>query len=203
MAKSKVLVKNLATIETLSCVNVIASDKTGTLTQNKMFVNNALAGLESIRIQTSSGSSSSPLKDNLATKQLVAAASLCNNAHFEEEEKSSSSSRLSPSKQRKMSSALINSETRKAIGDATDIALLRFATQQGGHFASLPQAYTESCEIPFNSRNKWMMTTVIAKEPAVHSDIFGAESVGTNLMLIKGRFTHLILIIIFRLGINL
>jgi sodium/potassium-transporting ATPase subunit alpha len=36
MAKSNVLVKDLSTIETLSCVNVIASDKTGTLTQNKV-----------------------------------------------------------------------------------------------------------------------------------------------------------------------
>lgn len=44
MAKHKVLVKNLTTIETLSCVNVIASDKTGTLTQNKMFVSNATSG---------------------------------------------------------------------------------------------------------------------------------------------------------------
>ena len=46
MAKYRVLVKNLSVIETLSCVNVIASDKTGTLTQNKMFVANVAAGLE-------------------------------------------------------------------------------------------------------------------------------------------------------------
>ena len=42
MAKHKVLVKNLTTIETLSCVNVIASDKTGTLTTNKMCVKNLI-----------------------------------------------------------------------------------------------------------------------------------------------------------------
>ena len=36
MARNQVLVKNLTTVETLSCVNVIASDKTGTLTQNKV-----------------------------------------------------------------------------------------------------------------------------------------------------------------------
>ena len=41
MAKNQVLVKNLTTVETLSCVNVIASDKTGTLTQNKMYATNA------------------------------------------------------------------------------------------------------------------------------------------------------------------
>lgn len=36
MAKHKVLVKNLATIETLGCMSVLCSDKTGTLTIGKM-----------------------------------------------------------------------------------------------------------------------------------------------------------------------
>ena len=36
MAKHNVLVKNLATIETLGCMSVLCSDKTGTLTLGKM-----------------------------------------------------------------------------------------------------------------------------------------------------------------------
>lgn len=36
MAKRNVLVKNLATIETLGCMSVLCSDKTGTLTEGKM-----------------------------------------------------------------------------------------------------------------------------------------------------------------------
>ena len=36
MAKRQVLVKNLATIETLGCMSVLCSDKTGTLTAGKM-----------------------------------------------------------------------------------------------------------------------------------------------------------------------
>lgn len=39
MAEQSVLVKTLRTVDSLGSVNIIASDKTGTLTKNKMSVN--------------------------------------------------------------------------------------------------------------------------------------------------------------------
>ncbi|RNA18053.1 P- K Mg Cd Cu Zn Na Ca Na H-transporter [Brachionus plicatilis] len=158
MAKSRVLVKNLATIETLSCVNVIASDKTGTLTQNRMFVGNALAGLENLNLNF--------IREGLAPLQLMAASFLCNDAHFDENDKNTST------------------ELRSAVGDATDIALLKFSHKYND-IHKVQQSYSCLSEIPFNSKNKWMMKSVKANDKEIHASIF-TDKTPCDLMFIKG-----------------
>lgn len=54
MAKANVLVKDLTIIETLGSINMIASDKTGTLTQNNMSVVEALLGTKRV-LNTTAG----------------------------------------------------------------------------------------------------------------------------------------------------
>ena len=144
MAKYKVLVKELSTIETLSCVNVIASDKTGTLTQNKMFVASASAGLVRLDLDALKQS----ISKCIGFEQLVASCFLCNNASFDMMDKQP------------------DVNIRKAKGDATDISLLRFSTTYQKH-PNLDQFYELLTEIPFNSKNKWMMKIFRPNETTV------------------------------------
>ncbi|KAJ1659966.1 hypothetical protein IWQ61_001030 [Dispira simplex] len=143
MAKQKVLVKNLMTVESLGSVNVIASDKTGTLTQNRMFVFHACAGSY---YWSNAYNDSQPLSQySSAFVQLLAASQLCNGATFDPKTKH------------------LPVLDQQINGDPTDSAMLRF----GAHVGS--QDETDSLDmgglevthrIPFNSKNKWMLCVV-------------------------------------------
>lgn len=138
MGQQKVLAKSLLTVETLGCVNVICSDKTGTLTMNQMSVMHLYVGQK----LKSAGRELQDLysRGNPAITELLRVCSLCNRAFFQE-----------PIDE---SLPIIN---RPVLGDASDTAMLKFA-EEFHNVANARKEYRKVAEIPFNSKNKFMLT---------------------------------------------
>jgi sodium/potassium-transporting ATPase subunit alpha len=151
MKKLNVLVKKLSTVETLGSVNVIASDKTGTLTQNRMSVSDIFAGMRSVTVK-----SCVQLLENNDESFLesIRVLSLCNRAEYRVEQVRGEMSPDGAADQR-----------RVIVGDASDTAFLTFC-QDLQNISSMRSRYPKLAEIPFNSKNKYMLT--IVREDANH-----------------------------------
>ncbi|KAJ5902259.1 hypothetical protein N7495_002787 [Penicillium taxi] len=145
MKQNNILPKGLATVETLGCVNVICSDKTGTLTQNRMFVKSL--GMVDWEFKTEDLVSDMESSEGLSN--LLRASVLCNDAFFD------------------TTTLSLPTHARKVNGNATDAAVLRLADSAGAAAPQNLEPYERVHQIPFNSKNKWMLTMHV--DPVVSS----------------------------------
>lgn len=111
MAQKHALIKRLPAVETLGNATVICSDKTGTLTLNKMTVTHVANGDDFLNKKILKAKKAS--KNSAAYKELMYAASLCNDASFNTD------------------------NSQEIIGDPTEGALLPLAQDFGYSASSL------------------------------------------------------------------
>ncbi len=131
MAKKHVLIKKLASVETLGGINTIFTDKTGTLTENKIKVSSLTFFDESIAVKNNLFKSSDTNK--LRTEKLFLISKLCNNA-------------------------VIEKNKNKQLGDPIEIALLHFIDKNNSTQTIDNKDYPRIAEKAFSSESKLMGT---------------------------------------------
>jgi P-type Ca2+ transporter type 2C len=145
MAKRNAIVRKLAAVETLGSANVIASDKTGTLTKNEMTVRVVFTASGRAEL---SGSGYEPRGDLSA-----AGAPLAGDPHRVEVARALAAGFLANN------SDLVEREGRwSVLGDPTEGALKAAALKIGLTSERLADRFARIDEIPFSSERKMMST---------------------------------------------
>jgi P-type Ca2+ transporter type 2C len=141
MLKRKGLIRKLSAVETLGSVTVICTDKTGTLTENRMMV--AVLQLADHKLEFSDrdfpeGEDTRPDPQRSRYQLLLGAAALCNDAILR--------------------SVAREPDSAHGLGDPTEIALLAAASNFGLEKAALERDFPRIGETPFTSERKRMTT---------------------------------------------
>lgn len=170
MIKRKAIVRKLPSVETLGCASVICSDKTGTLTQNKMTVTRLWnAG----RILEVTGEGYAPtghvlqkgkpvdLKNDQSLRRMLQVGALCSNAEIVE---TLADTRAKKKGKGAEADKVVNTQSVWELkGDPTEGALVALSAKMGLTAQSLAVTYARETEFPFDSERKLM--SVIVKHP--------------------------------------
>ncbi|XP_040594547.1 sodium/potassium-transporting ATPase subunit alpha-4 isoform X2 [Mesocricetus auratus] len=153
MARKNCLVKNLEAVETLGSTSTICSDKTGTLTQNRMTVAHLWFDKTVYEADTSEEQTTGKTfpKSSDTWFYLARIAGLCNRADFKPHQES------------------VPVAKRATTGDASESALLKFIEQSYNSVNEMREKNPKVAEIPFNSTNKYQMSIHLLEDnPQAH-----------------------------------
>jgi Ca2+-transporting ATPase len=160
------LIRKLPSVETLGCVTVICSDKTGTLTRNEMTVERITAGEREFTI---TGAGYTPVGDFILGNEIITpdenadllatlkAGAYCNRARLVTDE---------------------SGKHWRVVGDPTEGALLVAAYKAGISFESSSRI---AHEIPFDAERKMMSVIITPHDGAPVMYVKGAPEVILNI----------------------
>ncbi|KAK2817849.1 hypothetical protein Q7C36_021782 [Tachysurus vachellii] len=159
MAKKNCLVKNLEAVETLGSTSTICSDKTGTLTQNRMTVAHMWFDNQIHEADTTEDQSGTSFDRSSPTwSALARVAGVCNHAVFLGDQ------------------SKVPILKRHTAGDASESALLKSIELCCGSVKEIRDKYLKLAEIPFNSTNKYQLS--------VHKNHNSSET--EHILIMKG-----------------
>uniref|UniRef100_A0A8B9KRE5 Potassium-transporting ATPase alpha chain 1 n=1 Tax=Astyanax mexicanus TaxID=7994 RepID=A0A8B9KRE5_ASTMX len=148
LARKNCVVKNLEAVETLGSTSVLCSDKTGTLTQNRMTVAHLWFDNMIHAADTTEDQSGQSFDQSSETwRALGRVASLCNRAVF------------------KPNQETVPIPKRIVVGDASETALLKFTELTIGNIIDYRGRFKKICEVPFNSTNKFQLSIHELEDP--------------------------------------
>ena len=132
LSKRQVIIKKLEAVQTLGAANIIFTDKTGTLTEDKMKVHTiVLADISLSEVSQKNTEGFDFIKTNKAFDKIMKASILCNN---------------------------ISLSNDNQQGDSIEVALLDFAMYAGYDVKFIRKDNPEKLELPFHADRKLMAT---------------------------------------------
>jgi len=147
MVKKNAIIRTLPSVETLGSASVICSDKTGTLTQNKMTVVEAYVNHKNDVINRAAPATVL----NEEEKRLLAISVLCADAQIRKN----------------------GDDTFEFTGDPTETALLDFGILYGMNKNEIEKQFPRVAEIPFDSERKRMTTVNRMSEKKTRINVKG------------------------------
>jgi Ca2+-transporting ATPase len=163
MLKRNALVHKLHSVETLGCASVICSDKTGTITENRMTVTKIMTAALGLDVTGSGhriageirlGKEPAMIERIFGLEELLNCCVLCNNANI---------SRYNTNGIRSLQTSLKRGEWVTS-GDPTEIAMLVAAAKADVTRECLEKSFNRTDEIPFDSETRCMKVIVSKSE---------------------------------------